>query len=126
MALALFSERRLRGRAQYYEGSRNTRTPQYRLRGWRAWGITAFAGSVLFFAFLLPIVQLVAWTSEIIASDLDSRYLDLLLHTLFLGLIAAFLTISAALLLAFSKRIGQNWKTSTAANIATLGYALPG
>ncbi|MET0012774.1 MAG: iron ABC transporter permease [Sedimenticola sp.] len=126
VALALFSERRLRGRAQYYEGSRNTRAPRYRLHGWRAWGITAFAGSVLFFAFLLPIVQLVAWTSEIIASDLDSRYLDLLLHTLFLGLIAAFLTISAALLLAFSKRIGQNWKTSTAANIATLGYALPG
>ncbi|MES9846103.1 MAG: iron ABC transporter permease [Candidatus Sedimenticola sp. PURPLELP] len=126
VALALFSERRLRGRAQYHETSRNTQSHRYQLQGWRAWACFTFAATVLLLAFATPVIQLLLWSAEVISTDLDSRYLELLTHTLLLGMTAAVLTITAALLLAFARRITKDRITNGSVGIATLGYALPG
>ena len=126
VALALFGERRLRGKAVYFDHSKNVRPRRMILTGWRALLSSLLAGSVFFLAFLLPVIQLAQWSWEVLVNDLDSRYMDLLLHTLSLGLIAATLTVIAALVLAFSRRFMRDRITGIAAAVATLGYALPG
>jgi iron(III) transport system permease protein len=126
VTLALFAERRLRGRAQYHEGGRAGTPQRHRLSGWRAWSSTLLAGLVFLFAFVIPTMQLTAWSWDVVASDLDSRYLDLLFHTLALGSLAALLTVTAALVLAFARRLQGDSITAAAVGIATLGYALPG
>ena len=126
VALALFGERRLRGRSRYAESSRSARPGRLRLAGWRAWAATLFAGLVFCLAFVLPLVQLLIWSWQVAGSDLDRRYVDLLGHTLSLGLAAATLTVGSALLLAFARRQHPDRIIGGAAAVATLGYALPG
>ena len=127
VALALYMERYMRGRARYHQSQQGEFC--YRLRGWRAVGASFVAGLVLFLAFVLPVIQLCLWSYEIIAADLDRRYLDLLWHTLLLGGLAMMLTITGALLLAFARRANARKKDlliDNAVTVATLGYALPG
>lgn len=126
VALALYGERHLRGKAVYFEHSKAAHPRRIELTGWRAMVSTILAGSVFFLAFLLPVIQLALWSWEVFINDLDSRYLDLLFHTLTLGLIAATFTVAAALMLTFSRRFMRDRITGIAAAIATLGYALPG
>lgn len=126
VALALIGEKRLRGNARYAEGSTRSATRRHRLTGWRAWLSTGVASLVLLLAFLLPLIQLLFWSAEVVAEDLDKRYLSLLLHTLLLGLSAAVVTVTLALLLALAKWLQRDRLTASAVTIASLGYALPG
>jgi len=126
VAAALLLERRFRGRARYHEGSRGPVARRYRLSGWKGWGAVLLCTLVLAAAFVVPVLQLLLWAWESAADYLDRRYLDLVLHTLFLGALAALLTVSGALLLAFARRRGRDALTAWSVSVATLGYALPG
>lgn len=126
VALALFGERKLRGKARYHEGARSNRPQRYVLSGWRAWGSTFLAGLIFSLAFLLPVFQLLVWSWGVLVSDLDARYISLLLRTLSLGGMAALMTVTAALVVAFARRMHADRMTGLATGIATLGYALPG
>jgi iron(III) transport system permease protein len=126
VALTLFSERRLRGRARYDENTRGGRPVRIVLNGRNAWLATLFAGLIFSFAFLFPLIQLAFWSWEIITEDLDKRYLTLVANTVTLGISAAFVTIIGAMLLAFARRYSRNTITRSATTIGTLGYALPG
>lgn len=126
VALTLMAERRLRGRARFYEGSRSAQPRRIRLRGWRAGLAILAAGSVFVIAFLVPVLQLVFWAWDVIRDDLDSRYLNLLFNTLSLGISAALITVTGALILAFARHHSGDRLTRAAVGISTLGYALPG
>ncbi len=126
VALALLGESRLRGQARYHETSRSSIQNRFQLKGSLAWASTLLASAIFLTAFALPLLQLIAWSWEVVKDDLDSRYLGLLLHTLILGITAALLTIACALLLSFAKRGDNTSSTRNAVRIATLGYALPG
>lgn len=124
VAVALFTERYTRGRARYFQtvGSGH----RIVLRGGRAWLATGFAGLVLAVAFLIPLFQLGWWVVWHSIGDLDARYLNLLGRTVGLGLMAAFITVSVALVLAYAKRVQPDWLTRRAVAASNLGYALPG
>jgi iron(III) transport system permease protein len=126
VALTLTVERRLRGRARYHESSRSGPPARLVLRGWRGAAACAAAALVFALAFVLPLGQLLIWLWEVAAEDLNRRYADLLLNTLMLGISAALITVTAALLLAFARRRGGDALTRAAVRVATLGYALPG
>ncbi len=126
VAMTLLLERRARGRSRYAEGSRGGQPHRIHLTGWHAGLATGAATLVFSAAFLLPMLQLLAWAWDIVRAELDARYLDLLLNTLMLGISAAFVTVTGALLLAFARRYQRDALTGAAVNIATLGYALPG
>ncbi len=126
VALALLAERQLRGRARYHDAPHAARQQRFVLAGARAWLATAAASTVFLLAFLLPLLQLVSWAWEVVATDMDARYFALLSHTLFLGVTAALFTVACALLLAFTRRRHNDRMTASAIGIATLGYALPG
>ncbi|MGH8487067.1 MAG: ABC transporter permease, partial [Pseudomonas sp.] len=58
--------------------------------------------------------------------DLDERYTNLILHTLYLGAMAALITVSVALVLAFARRQAPTPGIRAGVGLANMGYALPG
>jgi iron(III) transport system permease protein len=119
-------EQQIRIRMRYAEVKQSARSDRIALSGWRSATATALASGTLFFAFLLPIGQLVIWAANSLVQDLDSRYLDFLWHSLLLSTLAALLTCTVALLLVYATRRHPDAATRNAVRIATLGYALPG
>jgi iron(III) transport system permease protein len=119
-------EQQFRARMRYAENRQSARVDRIPLAGWRAWLLAGFASGTLFFAFLLPVAQLGIWAASVFTRDFDQRYLEFLWHSLLLSALAALLTCSVALLVAYAARRYPDRATRTAIRIATLGYALPG
>ncbi len=126
VALALYGERRWRGRARFYSSGRHASEFRYTLKGVRAWSATAAATLVLALAFLIPVAQLAIWASGTALADLDERYWEFVTHTVMLGVFAALLTASGALLLGYVNKLWPDKMTGLAVRMATLGYAMPG
>lgn len=124
VVVALTVERKLRGRSRYDE-NRSRHWRRIQLNGSRKWLVSGFAALIFALAFLVPLLQLVAWAWESRA-DFDETYRQLLGHTFMLGMIAALLTVSGAFVLAYNRRIHQNRISAITVRIGTLGYALPG
>ncbi|SFF51487.1 iron(III) transport system permease protein [Fontimonas thermophila] len=91
---------------------------------WR-WLATAACLLVLALGFVLPLVQLLQW-SWTHRHDIGMHDLRLAVHSVSLGLVAATMTITAAVLLAYAVRHQADRFTQVCARLATLGYALPG
>lgn len=119
-------EQQLRSRTRYAELKQSARADRIPLTGSRAWLIAGFASGTLFFAFLLPVIQLSIWAADVFTRDFDERYLEFLWHSLLISGLAALLTCSVALLLVYATRRHPDTVTRTAVRISTIGYALPG
>lgn len=123
--LALYGERRARGAVRpVHERPRGKAL--YHLRGGKALAASAWCGLVFACAFLIPVLQLLVWFWQRGRFDLDERYSALILHTLYLGGLAALITVSVALLLAFCRRLAPTRLMRGTVGLANLGYALPG
>ncbi len=119
-------EQQFRSRMRYAETKHSSRIPRIPLTGWRAWGVAGFALAILFFAFLLPITQLIIWATDTFVEEFNQLYLGFLWHSLMLSGLAALLTCSVAVLVVYSARRHSDTVTRVAVRIATIGYALPG
>ncbi|MDH4871417.1 iron ABC transporter permease [Pseudomonas sp. BN515] len=125
VCLVLYGERRARG-ASRPASERPRGKALYHLRGIKALAATFWCSLVFACAFVIPMLQLLVWFWQRGRFDLDERYAGLILHTLYLGGIAALLTVCVALLLAFSRRLAPARPVRAAVGLANLGYALPG
>lgn len=125
-ALGLGVERYYRGKAKYYEGGRAGRAERLELSPLKRWLVTAFAITIVLGAFIVPFIQLVAWVVEEAHVDWDSRYFDLLWHTVALGVMAALAAVVISIVLSLAKRHLKNGFANSGVFLSTLGYALPG
>ncbi|MBU0900737.1 MULTISPECIES: ABC transporter permease [Pseudomonas] len=123
--LVLYGERRARG-AVRPTNERPRGKALYHLRGGKALAASAWCGLVFACGFVIPVMQLVVWFWQRGRFDLDERYSALILHTLYLGALAALITVSVALLLAFARRLAPTRLMRSTVGLANLGYALPG
>lgn len=119
-------EQKFRSRIRYAETTRSSCVPPIKLTGWHSWAVAGFATTTLFFAFLLPIIQLFIWTIHSFAEEFNQRYLDFLWHSLMLSGLAALLICTISILMIYSVRRYPDLVSSIAIRIATIGYALPG
>ncbi len=119
-------EQQFRSRMRYAETKQSSRVARISLTGWRAWAVVGFASATLFFAFLLPITQLIIWATDTFVQEFNQVYLGFLWHSLILSGLAALLTCSVAVLVVYSARRHTDAVTRVAVRIATIGYALPG
>lgn len=126
VAVALVTERAMRGRARYHLGLKRGRDGRYRLTGAAAVGASVAAAFVLLAAFVIPVAQLLLWTVEVGGESFDGRYLRFLSNTVVLGGTAAVVTTLCALLLAYTYRLKPDRFVRAMVRFATLGYALPG
>lgn len=123
--LVLLGERYSRGRSGV-PNERPRGAALYRLHGLKAFAATVWCLLVFACAFVIPVLQLLVWCWQKGRFDLDERYWGLILHSLYLGGLAALLTVAVALLLAFARRLAPTPAVRSAVGLANLGYALPG
>ncbi|MDD5035649.1 MAG: ABC transporter permease subunit, partial [Methylococcaceae bacterium] len=120
-------EHHQRSRQRYYRCDRGGgNAMSHELRGLRGWCACAFAAAVLGLAFVIPLGQLLIWSAGVVIHDWDLRFVDYVLHTLFMAGAGAALVVLAALALSLSRRRSNTAWTNTLVRLATLGYALPG
>jgi iron(III) transport system permease protein len=130
VALALLLlERRSRGRARFTQVGR--RAPAVEapvvLRGWRAAAATGACLGVLALAFLLPVGQLAWWAiAALRAGQVAPDFAALLGRTCALAGATAVLAGLLAVLLGYAGRLHGTTAVRMAAQIASMGYALPG
>jgi iron(III) transport system permease protein len=86
----------------------------------------AVTGGVFVIAFAAPLLQLLVWSVQHAAGDLDVRYISFVARSLMLATSAAAIIVGAGVLLAYIQRRGPTRVTSGAIRAATLGYAIPG
>ncbi|MDT4803458.1 ABC transporter permease [Pseudomonas jinjuensis] len=125
VVLVLLGERYTRGRAAA-PSERPRGAALYHLRGFKALAASAWCGLVFLCAFVVPLMQLLVWCWQRGRFDLDERYVGLILHSIYLGGLAALVTVALALLLAFARRLAPTAPVRSAVGLANLGYALPG
>jgi iron(III) transport system permease protein len=119
---------------QASRGSRSYATParasggarRIRLTGASAWLASAAATLVFLLAFAVPMLQLLIWASNVMAADLDVRYLDFAWHSLLLAGLGAALVMGLALALGYAQRLHPTAPMQFAVRLASIGYALPG
>jgi iron(III) transport system permease protein len=124
----LLLERHSRGRARFTQsGRRGPGVEPVRLAGWRATGATGACVGVLALAFLLPVGQLAWWAiTAIRAGQVAPDFTALLWHTCALAGATAAVASLLAVLLAYAGRLHGTATVRVAAQLASMGYALPG
>lgn len=123
--LVLYGEHRARG-ASRASNERPRVKALYHLQGIKAFAATSWCGLVFACAFVVPLLQLIVWVWQRGRFDLDERYTGLILHTLYLGGIAALVTVSVAMILVFARRLAPTRAIRSGVSLANIGYALPG
>ncbi|HBS26592.1 MAG TPA: iron ABC transporter permease [Gammaproteobacteria bacterium] len=120
-------ERWSRREARHFQSGRRsmTHTPE-RLQG--NWGWLAFFACLLpiLLGFLLPALQLIQWSLETAEESLNAEFLTLALRSLSLAGTAALITVILAVVVGYARRLHPNIAVRTSAQIASLGYAIPG
>jgi iron(III) transport system permease protein len=78
------------------------------------------------FGFVLPGVQLLAWTLRSWRETIDERFLELVTNSVALAAGAALLALLLALIFAYTQRLRPGRLVRAATRIAAMGYAVPG
>jgi iron(III) transport system permease protein len=124
----LLLERHSRGRARFTQtGRRGPVVEPARLCGWRSAGATGACVGVLALAFLLPVGQLAWWAADgIRAGQVAPDFAALLWRTCVLAGTTAAVASVLAVLLAYAGRLHGTGTVRVAAQLVSMGYALPG
>ena len=124
MALVLLERWSRRGRISHTTGYYR-RLPRFRLS--RTGGLLAFAVcfSPVFLGFILPVAAMAVWTWQT-WDFVDPRYFRMAGNSLALAGISAAAAVAAAVCLAYGRRLAPGKASSTAVQLASMGYAIPG
>jgi len=122
-------ERVARGRARFHQGGGARTVEPVRLHGGKAVAATATCSLVVGVTFVVPVLQLLAWTGTTVldtGGGLDPRYLGYLVNSLVVAGLTAAGCAALAVLVASATRLGGRVSTWRLARLATVGYAVPG
>ncbi|HAJ13683.1 MAG TPA: ABC transporter permease [Comamonadaceae bacterium] len=118
------AEQRSRLAQRYHSAA--SRQGRVALRGRARWLAFAACAVVLAVAFVIPMLQIVAWSLDVWREDLDERYWGFVWNTLQLALATAAITTVLALLLSWLRRLHADAGTTWLVRLAVVGYAIPG
>lgn len=120
-------ERMQRGAARHHStGARFERMAPSELSGRRAVGAILLCGLPVLFGFVIPVIALTEMAMGSEQDLLSPRYLGFIQNSITLAGIAALVTVAAAVLIAFYQRLQPGRISTGAAQIARIGYAVPG
>jgi iron(III) transport system permease protein len=119
-------ERTSRGRARYAGGRASVPRPRVRLGGGRALAATAACALPVVLGAGLPALTLGSMAVGSEQDLLSARYLGFLRNTVTLALVAALVTVAAALLLGELDRMRPSRLSRGFLHLSRLGYAVPG
>ena len=124
--LAVVVEQRSRSQMRFGAVGRSAASKRITLAGAPGWLASGYAWTVLLLAFGVPVTQLMVWTWDVAATDLDARYWAFAWHSVLLAGLGALMVVAVALLLAYAGRQRPGPNMQWTQRIATLGYAFPG
>jgi len=107
-------------------GKMTPETSRIRLYGWKKWGACGSLSAIVLIAFLIPCLQLSVWSFKSAAVEIDSRYIGLLVRSVFLALMAVTVITGLGLLMSYTQRQYPDYFTKWTIRLASMGYALPG
>jgi len=120
-------ERMQRGAARHHSvGARFERIPPAALRGWKAAGAVLLCGVPVLLGFALPVVLLFEMAIGSGQDLLSPRYQRFIKNSVTLASTAALVTVFAAVVIGFTQRLHKSRRTEWAAQVARIGYAVPG
>lgn len=119
-------ERINRGEARYAFGRKFEQMPRVSLKGWRGHIAMLVCFLPAFFGCFLPVVMLSEMALGSEQDLLSPRYLHFARNSITLGVCAAVITVSVALLLGSLARNRDSWFATAALYIGRMGYAVPG
>lgn len=120
-------ERWSRREARHFQpGRRSISQAPESLQG--RWQWLAFFACLLpiLLGFALPALQLMQWSIITAEESLNSEFITLALRSLSLAGAAALITVVLALVVSYARRLHPSVAVRTSAQIASLGYAIPG
>jgi iron(III) transport system permease protein len=129
LTLALVTiERLLRGRARYHQSlARGDAVAPQPLHGWRRWAAPVLPCALLAVVFVLPVIQLLAWSTETIRDGTTVPNLrDAAWNTLLLAGVTAAVAPIIAIVLVYGMRLHGSRTNRAFTRLSTLGYAIPG
>jgi len=124
--LIFATESYFRKKQQFYNRGSQQQIQRQTLNGMPHILASAFCTGVFLISFAIPVGQLLVWAIEAFEVEFSTHYGKLVTNTLFLGLMGTAVTISVAVILAYSGRLMKDMKTGAVAKLALSGYALPG
>ncbi|TDT77524.1 iron(III) transport system permease protein [Litoreibacter halocynthiae] len=120
-------ERSSRGRAKYHDSSkRQEPMAAIELEGWAKWGAMALCAIPVIFGWVVPGVALLIMGFGSEQNLFSPRYMSFALNSITLAMIAAFVTLAAAVTLGYLQRLDDGLLSRLSTSIARLGYAVPG
>ena len=124
LALILLERRSRRGRISHTTGYYR-QLPRFPLSGAKA--LVAFSACFIpvFFGFILPLAAMAFWTRQT-WDFVDPRYVEMAGTSLALAGIGALVAVAAAVFLTYGRRLAPGRLSSTAVQLASMGYAVPG
>jgi len=123
----LLGEQKMRSKMRFTSmGREQSDSDRFVLVGTSRFVALFYTGAVLTAAFLVPVGQLVVWCISSFAQEFDQGYWTDLGHTVLLGVLAAGLVCTAALILSYATRLHPKGLVRHFVRTSTLGYALPG
>lgn len=110
----------------HHTSTKYSKIKRFQLHGTKSALATTACMLPLLFGFILPASQLINWTFNISEETIDTAFLKLAGNSLFLALIAAFIAVSLAIALAYTRRLRPTKLNKVSIRISSLGYAIPG
>lgn len=105
--------------------NRFKRIQRFDLSGFKKWGAFLVCAIPVFLGFILPVALLLSMFFNNIDS-VNTRFLLYSLNTLSVAAIAGLITVSVALLMAYSSRLNPSKLVKGLNQFGALGYAIPG
>lgn len=124
-------ERVLRGGARYHQqGGAGRGVEPVALRGAKAWAATAVCALVVGVTFVIPVGQLIGWSSLVTLrgaeGGFDPRYVGYLANSALVAVLAATVCVVVGALVVNAGRFGGDRATRGLGRLTTVGYAVPG
>ncbi len=125
--LLLLLEKYLRGRRGFGDTTSKIRpiSPK-RLTGIRSSLAFTFSLVVLSLGFLIPFIQLLAWGRLTYQKVLNPSFVQLIVNTLFVAMIAVTIIMVLAIIVGNYHRMSRTHLSGIVARIVSLGYSVPG
>lgn len=105
--------------------NRFKRIQKFELQGFKKWGAFTICVVPVFLGFVLPVTLLLSMFFSNIDS-VNARFILYSLNTLSVAAIAGIITVSVALLMAYSSRLNPSKLVKGLNQFGALGYAIPG
>lgn len=123
----LTMERLVRGRKQFSYATTKVKPLKPRqLTGWHRYAVFGYVATIFAVAFLIPFVQLVAWTVLTFEQVFTAEFFRLVWNTVSVAFIATVIILVFALIIANYTRLFPSNMTRFISKVTTLGYSIPG